>query len=47
MYGGITIYDVQRLAVTPCNDYLEMSWGGSEKKNRWFQLPGLIFAGKM
>ena len=26
-----------KVAVTLCNDYLLMSWGGSEK-NRWFQL---------
>ena len=28
---------MEKFAVTPCNDYLSISWGGSEK-NRWFQL---------
>ena len=28
---------MKRFVVTPCNDYLYMSLGGSEK-NRWFQL---------
>ena len=28
---------MERFAVTPCIEYLSMSWGGSEK-NRWFHL---------
>ena len=28
---------MERFVVTPCNDFLLMSWGGSEK-NCWFQL---------
>ena len=28
---------MERFAVTPCNDYHEMSWGGSEN-DRWLQL---------
>ena len=26
---------MEKFVVTPCNDYLSMSWGDSEK-NRWF-----------
>ena len=31
------VNNIERFAVTPCNDNVSMSWGGSEN-NRWFQL---------
>ena len=36
-FAWLKLYDKVMFAVTPCNDYLWLSWGGSEK-NRWFQL---------